>query len=163
MKFNNKQFRPTPTPRVTRPNEAWMVDFALLDFVGRPLVMLVADVGTRRPLSATVSLQNAEDVAAALGRLVRPSGSPDQIWIDNHYEFRFGAALKSWAEQHRISITYVAMRMSQMRSLSEPILRNLSAFLRDKHFLPPMELGHTIERWRQSYTPVARPLPNVNR
>jgi transposase InsO family protein len=163
MKFNNPPFMPTTHARqVTRPKEAWAIDFTTLDFADRPLLMLVVDVGTRRPLSATVSLPNAEDVTAALGRLVRQSGCPDQIWIDNHYEFRLGAALKSWAEQHRISITYVPMRMPQMRSLSELILRDLSVFLRDKRFPTLMELAHAIERWRQSYIGAARPLLDVN-
>jgi hypothetical protein len=121
--------------------------------------MLVVDVGTRRPLSATMSLPDGEDVAPALGRLVRRSGCPDQIWIDNHHEFRFGAALKSWAEQHRVSITCVPMRLPQMKSLAELTLRDLVAFLRDKHFPTLIELGHDIERWRQSYV-AARSIPD---
>jgi hypothetical protein len=108
-------------------------------------------------LSATVTFGIA-DIGTGLERLVDRSGRPEQIWLDNYYKSRSDPALKSWAEEHRISIIYVLMQMPQMKSLSERILRDLGAFLRDKHFPTLIELSHDIERWRQSYA--ARPIPD---
>jgi hypothetical protein len=141
----------------TRANQAWAIDFAVLDFAEGPLVRLVVDVGTRRPLSATLTLAVDDDIAAGLDRLARRSGRPEQIWLDNRYEFRFDPALRSWAERHSISIIYVPMRMPQMKSLSERLLGDLSAYLRDKRFPTLMELGHDIEHWRQRYCAAAQP------
>jgi hypothetical protein len=160
MKFDNLSFTPNaPAHQVMRPNQAWAVDFAVLDFAERPLVRLVVDVGSRRPLSATLTLGVDDDIAAGLDRLARRSGRPEQIWLDNQYEFCFGAALRFWAGQHRISIIYVPMQMPQIKSLSERLHQDLNAFLRDKRFPTLMELGHDIERWRQSYTAAAPSLP----
>jgi hypothetical protein len=50
------------------------------------------------------------------------------------------------------------VRLPQMRSLPERILRDLGDFLRDKHFPTLIELSHDIERWRQSYA--ARSIPD---
>jgi hypothetical protein len=52
--------------------------------------------------------------------------------------------------------------MPRTKALAESAFRDLSAFLRDKRSPTVAELGHDIERWRQSYTPAGRALPNVN-
>jgi hypothetical protein len=52
MKFNT-QSSASAAPHAARRNVAWAIDFAMLDFAHRPLVMLVVDIDTRRPLSAT--------------------------------------------------------------------------------------------------------------
>ena len=162
MKLNSTPPMPkAPAQQFTRANQAWAIDFAVLDFAERPLVRLVVDVGTRRPLSATLTLAVDDDIAAGLDRLARRSGRPEQIWLDNQYEFCFGAAFRFWAEQHRISIIYVPMQMPQMKSLSQRLHGDLNAFLRDKRFPTLMELGHDIERWRQRYCAAAQPIPDV--
>jgi len=156
MKFDYLPFmRTTPARQVTRPNEAWAIDFAILDFAQRPSVMLVVDVGTGRPLSATVSLVVAEDIVVVLDRLVRRSGSPEQVWMDYSISYNtdqgcFHPSLHDWAKQNRIWLTHDLML--QTRRVSERPLRKLEAFLRDKQFPTLIELGREIERWRQSYT-----------
>nr|WP_249782454.1 MULTISPECIES: DDE-type integrase/transposase/recombinase [unclassified Bradyrhizobium] len=155
----------TPALRETRPSETWAVDFMVLDFPSRPYVMLVADVGTRRPLSAAVSLVVIEDIIAALERLVRRSGRPEQIWMDHSLAYRslmgdFHPALQAWARRHGISVT--ASPTPRTTAAAERLLRDLSTFLRDKRFPTLMELGHDIERWRQSYVAAADThIPNV--
>jgi putative transposase len=114
---------------------------------------------TRRPLSATVTLAIAEDIAAGLGRLVKRAGCPQEIWLDHAYDVKFGP-LETWAERHRISITYGSSLRT--RGLSERPLRDLSAFLRGKSVPSLMELGHDVERWRQSYTATAHIIPKAN-
>ncbi|MCK1603456.1 hypothetical protein IVB02_18915 [Bradyrhizobium sp. 166] len=156
MQFDNLQFTPA-----TCPNEAWMVDSMALDFAERPFVRLVADVASRRPLSATLTLQVDHDLHTGLDRLVRRSGPPDQIWFDKQYEFCLGGTLNFWAHEHRISIVYVPMQMPSLKSVSEPILHNLGSHLRENHFSTLMELGHEIERWRQSYR-AERPISSIN-
>lgn len=164
MKFNTH----SPTSAAlyaTSHNEAWAIDFAMLDFAAKPLVMLVVDVRTRRPLSATVSHMAMEDIIIRLERLVRRSGRPERIWMDyssayNTIEGHFHPSLQAWAQKHRISLTHDRMLLT--RRISERPLRDLSASLREKSFTTLMELGHDIERWRQSYHRVARTMPNVN-
>ncbi|WP_128947548.1 hypothetical protein [Bradyrhizobium zhanjiangense] len=102
------------------------------------------------------------DIGTGIERLVDRSGKPEEIWLDNYCEHRFDKALRFWAERQGISIIYVPMQMPRMKSISERLLGNMSAFLRDKRFPTLMELGHEIERWRQSYTPAARTIPEVN-
>lgn len=165
MKFENVQFTPATSRKVTRSNEVWSVDFMMLDFAGRPFVMLVVDVATRRALSATVSLAVVDDVIVRLERLVRRSGRPEQIQRDydkayNSTDGRFHPALQTWAQQHGISLTHDPMLQTQR--ISERPLRDLGAFLREKHFPTLMELGHEIERWRQSYAPAVRNVPDTN-
>ncbi|WP_407180408.1 glyoxalase superfamily protein [Bradyrhizobium sp. STM 3562] len=163
MKFDLR-FKPmNPTRRVTRPNEAWAADFMALDFPDRPSVMLVADVGTRRPLSATVSVVVVQDIIATLERRVRRSGRPDEIWMEGNLAYNsplgdFHPAVRSWAKQHRIRLTHDPMLRTSR--VSDRLFRELTAFLHDKQFPTLIELGQDIERWRQSYTVAA--IPNVN-
>jgi hypothetical protein len=148
-------------PEHRRPNEVWEVDFAMLNFADRPLVMLVVDVGTRCPLSATVSLAVVEDIVAMLERLVRRLGRPQEIWMTYgvSYDSYDGRFLRAWAEQHRISLTRLPL---QTKSVAERLFCDLNAFLRDKRHSTLMAVGHEIERWRQSYVATARPFPTVN-
>jgi hypothetical protein len=161
MKLNSTPPMPNaPAQQFTPANQAWAVDHAVLDFPQRIFVRLVTDVGTRRPLSATLTFGIA-DIGTGLERLVDRSGRPEQIWLDNYYKARSDPALKSWTEQHRISIIYVPMRMLQMKSLSERLYRDLFTFLRDKRFPTVWELSHELERWRQHYCAATRPIPDV--
>lgn len=121
--------------------------------------MLVVDVGTRRPLSATMSLAIADDVVATLERLARRSGYPQELWVDHGREDHF-RPIQTWSERHRITVTYGPSRRT--KAAAERPLRDLSASLRDKRFPTLLELGHEIERWRQSYAPAAPTIPDVN-
>jgi hypothetical protein len=152
MKFKSKFLPNKTTHRQIRANQAWAVDLAILDLPHRPVVMLVIDVGTRLPLSATVTPTIAEGVVATLERLARRSKRPDEIWIGDSFRL-----IETWAGQHGISVSYYRPT-PQMRAISERVLRDLGSYLGDKRFASPMELGHAIERWRQSYV-AARPLP----
>jgi hypothetical protein len=159
MKINGPFMPKIPAPM--RPNEAWTIDCAMLDWPHRPLVMLVIDVATRRPLSATVSLMVVEDIVATLQRLVRRSGRPEQVWMcyGVSYDSYDSRPLLDWAEQHRISLTRLPL---QTKSVSERPFWDLSAFLRDKRHSTLVALGHGIERWRQSYDPAVSTISNVN-
>jgi hypothetical protein len=153
MKFN-KAFMPnTPADRQMRANRAWAVDFQVLDLPHRPMVMLVTDFGTRLPLGATVTLPMAEDVVATLERLAWRSKCPDEIWIGHSFRL-----LETWAGQHGISVSYHSPT-PQMKATSERLLRDLGSYFGDKSFASLMELGHDIERWRQSYAARALPPP----
>jgi hypothetical protein len=158
MKFDTTPFVP-PARQLTYPNYAWTIDFVKLDLDRRPLLMMVVDVQSQRPLSATATLAVPARVGATLEQLVRREGAPEEILTCHCWDHRVDPALQALAERHRISIAYGLL---PIKTLSEPILHNLSVFLRDKRFATLMELGHEIERWRQSYTGAARPLPDVN-
>lgn len=148
MKFDTTPFM-SPDRRLTCQNQAWAIEFAVLDLDCRPLLMMVIDVHapTRLPLSATASLAMPEDVVGMLERLVRRSGKPEEVWI--YYGFGHGrAALQSWAERHRILINYGPMLRT--RALTKPLLRDLAASLRGNRFASLTELENEIERWRVS-------------
>ncbi|QAU48852.1 DDE-type integrase/transposase/recombinase [Bradyrhizobium guangzhouense] len=159
MKFDTKQFAPTPT-LPTRPNEAWAIDFAMLDQDRRALVMMVVDVGTRRPLSATVCLPIVDDVVATMRRLVRRSGRPQEVWLDAG--FRADPMLQAWAREHSVLLVYTPAGLPRMNNPAERILHHLASFLHGRCFPELMELGHEIERWRQSYKTAVRTIPEVN-
>jgi hypothetical protein len=159
MKFDTTPFMP-PARQLTYQNYAWAIDFAKLDLGRRPLLMMVVDVQSQRPLSATATLAVPARVAATLERLVQREGAPEEILTGHGWDHRVDPALQALSERHRISIAYGLL--PAIKTLSEPILHDLSVFLRDKRFATLMELGHEIERWRQSYTGAARPLPDVN-
>lgn len=152
MKSNHTFMQINPAHQKMRANQAWLIDFMVLDFTDRPFVMLVVDVGTRRPLSATVGLVVVEDIIAMLERLVRRSGRPEQVWLDHSLAYNsalgdFHPALQAWAKHHRTLLTQVPMLRTKF--VAERLLRDLSAFLRGKSYPTLMELGHDLERWRQ--------------
>lgn len=160
MKFDTTPFM-SPDRQLTCQHQAWAIEFAVLDWGCRPLLMMVVDVDahTSLPLSATASVAMPEDIVGMLERLVRRSAKPEEVWID--HGFGHGrAALQSWAEQRRISINYGPMLRT--RALTKPLLRDLAAFLRGNRSASLTELGHEIERWRQSYETAAPIVPNVN-
>jgi|GEM_PF-6580227 len=160
MKFDTTPFL-SPARGVTCHNRAWAIEFATLDLDCRPFLMMVADiyVDARLPLSVTVSVAMPEDVVGALERLVHRSGKPEEIWID--HDLGHGrAALRTWAEQRRISIVYGSR--PRTKALTEPLVRDLGAFLHGKRFSSLIELGHDIERWRQSYGAADHTVPNAN-
>ncbi|WLA63806.1 hypothetical protein [Bradyrhizobium diazoefficiens] len=110
--------------------------------------MIVIDVGTRRPLSATLFLLKLEDLAATLRRVVARSGPPREIWVD--------ASLRPDESKLRVlaqadGITFVYPARPRMKAVTEPIFRELTSFLCDRRFPQLTDLGHEIERWRQSY------------
>jgi len=157
MKSEITKLETSATARhATRRNRAWMVDIARFDLKKhmRP-VMMVVDVHSRRPLSATVSPAIASAITTTLDRLVQRLGSPAEIWIDR--DFELDLALRYWAELHGIAITFGPMLKA--KAVTEPIFRDLGAFLRGNLFSTHAELAVGLDKWRQSYAAAARPLP----
>ncbi|MHC2275353.1 transposase InsO family protein [Bradyrhizobium diazoefficiens] len=152
-----KIYQPTK-PLPTRRNEAWAVNVAKLDIPNRPTIMMVVDIGTRRLLSATVSLAVSEDIVATLERLTRRTGCPRQIWVDHSSTYRWGL-FQDWSRQRGIEILHGPG--PQARAVTEGPLRHLCSSLHAKHLPTLMELGHEIERWRQSYVAPARTAPEL--
>jgi transposase InsO family protein len=161
MKFNTAQSMPNMAARqVTRRNQAWAIDNARLDLGNRrPLIMMVVDVHSRLPLSLTVSPAVAGAIAKTLDRLVRRSGPLEDIWI--YRDSGLELALRRWAKFHRIGITRGPM--PQMKTLAEPILSDLGAFLQHVRFPTRTQLGHGLERWRQRYTAGTPSISNANK
>jgi transposase InsO family protein len=161
MKSETMKLKTSATAlRATRRNEVWMIDIARLD-VGSRLtsVMMVVDVHSRLPLSLTVSPAIAGAIATTLDRLVRRSGPLEDIWI--YRDSGLELALRRWAKFHWIGITRGPM--PQMKTLAEPILSDLGAFLHDVRFPTRTQLGHGLERWRQRYTADTPSISNTNK
>jgi hypothetical protein len=153
------KFEKMPARQVTRPNQAWAIDFALLDLPQKSIVMLVIDVGTRMPLSATTLTRAIAGnvIATTLDRLGRRLGKPEQIWMDYGFANNSGHALQKWARRRAV-LTHLGM----ISTVSERHFRSLGNCLRDKHFPTLVELGREMERWRQSYVAALQLSENAN-
>ncbi|UFW43317.1 hypothetical protein [Bradyrhizobium sp. WSM471] len=145
--------------QATRRNQAWAIDIAMLDLDGRPIVTLVIDVHTRRPLSATVSSELSGAVTDGLDQLVRSFDRPEAIWLDYIHDHAFFPFL-TWADRHGIPLVYGSPPATS--ALANAVLRDLGAHLQNKPLTTLMDLGHQIERWRESYSLAARTFPDID-
>jgi hypothetical protein len=93
------------TSRAQRENQIWEVDVAILDVPGRPRVVTAVDLHSRLPTVAAVTSGAGGDIAAKLDAACRPFGYPQEICIDGSFEFA-SPALKEWAEQHDVTLTF---------------------------------------------------------
>ncbi len=97
------------TPKATRPNERWSMDFMRARLLnGRWFrVLTIVDQFTRecRALSADNSL-NGNQVALELSQLVAEHGAPRSITADNGSEF-VSTAIDTWAYQHGVQLDFI--------------------------------------------------------
>ena len=132
----------------TRASQVWAIDHAILSSAHRIYIRMVIDVGTRLPLSATLTF-GIEEIGSGLERLIERSRIPEQIWLDNSFVSRSDRLLKLWTKRHRISINY--SYSPEMKAISERSFRALLAFLRGKRPPTILELAKELERWRETY------------
>jgi hypothetical protein len=109
-----------------RPNELWEVDVAILDVPGRPSVVIAVDAHSRLPTVAAVTSGDGGDIVDKLDATCRPFGHPQEIRADGSFEFA-SPALKEWAEQHDVTLTF-----RPPRPASKAILENLHVTLGGK-------------------------------
>ena len=95
-------------PQVTRPNEAWVLDFVADQLVNgyRFRALTVVDVCTRESLVIEVEERlRSEHVANVLNRLTVQRGAPTRLFCDNGSEF-CSQIVDLWAYPHQVRIDF---------------------------------------------------------
>jgi hypothetical protein len=104
--FNaDKPSEKAATRRVTRQNEVWEVDFAILDVPGRPQIVAAVNVDSRLPTVAAVTDGTGVDIVAKLDGACRQFGYPGEIRIEDSFEVS-SPALREWSEQHDVTVVF---------------------------------------------------------
>src|SRR5229473_8531828 len=145
------------TPKATRPNERWSMDFMsarLLD--GRWFrVLTVVDQFTRECLAllADNSL-NGHKVALALSQLVAERGAPLSITADNGSEF-VSKTMDAWSYQHGVQLDFIRPG----KPVENSYIESFNGRLRDEClnvevFFALSDVRDKLERWRQDYNQV---------
>jgi hypothetical protein len=106
-----------------RPNELWEVDVSILDVPGRPRVVIAVDAHSRLPTVAAITSGAGGDIVTTLDDACRPFGYPQEIRTDGSFELA-SPALKEWAAQHDVVLTFLPPRPA-----SKAILEKLQATL----------------------------------
>jgi hypothetical protein len=109
-----------------RPNELWEVDVSILDVPGRPSFVIAVDAHSRLPTAAAVTSGAGGDIVAKPDDACRPFGYPQEIRTDGSFELA-SAALKEWAAQHGVMLSFLPPRPA-----SKAILENLPVTLDGK-------------------------------
>jgi hypothetical protein len=127
--------------RTTYQNQVWGLDVIKLDIPGRPRIVLVTNVHTRKPLMTTVISEIADNMIAALAKAAS-QGPPKEIWIDGG---RWPPALQAWAAQHDVPI-YHRWPYAKAERLVNDLNIFLGGLLQSKS-----ELSRHLEAWRHAY------------
>ena len=93
---------------VTRPNDAWSLDFVADQLVNghRFRALTVVDVCTRESLAIEVGQRlRSEHVVQVLNRLTAQRGASTRLWCDNGSEF-CSQLVDLWAYQHQVRIDF---------------------------------------------------------
>jgi putative transposase len=148
-----------PTPRATRPNQKWSMDFMsakLLD--GRWFrVLTVIDQFTRECLTLVADgALNGHRVALALSQVVAARGVPESITVDNGSEFA-SKAMDAWSYQYGVHLEFIRPG----KPVDNGYIESFNGRLRDEclnveTFFDLSDVREKLERWRLDYNQ-ARP------
>jgi putative transposase len=146
-----------PTPRATRPNEKWSMDFMsakLLD--GRWFrVLTLIDQFTRECLALVAdSALNGHKVALTLSQVVAERGTPESITADNGSEFA-SKAMDAWTYQYGVHLNFIRPG----KPIDNGYVESFNGRLRDEclnveTFLDLSDVREKLERWRLDYNQV---------
>ena len=95
-------------PRVTRPNDAWTLDFVADQLTNghRIQALTLVDVYTLESLAIEVGQRlSSEHVMQVLNRLTAQRGAPTRLFCDNGSEF-CSLLVDLWAYQHQVQIDF---------------------------------------------------------
>jgi putative transposase len=93
---------------VTRPNDAWTLDFVADQLTNghRIRALTVVDVYTRESLAIEVGQRlSSEHVVQVLNQLTAQRGAPTRLFCDNGSEF-CSLLVDLWAYQHQVQIDF---------------------------------------------------------
>jgi putative transposase len=146
-----------PTPRATRPNQKWSMDFMsakLLD--GRWFrVLTVIDQFTRECLALVADRAlNGHRVALALSQVVAERETPESITADNGSEFA-GKAMDGWSYRYGVRLEFIRPG----KPIDNGYIESFNGRLRDEclnveTFFDLSDVREKLERWRLDYNQV---------
>jgi putative transposase len=146
-----------PTPRATRPNQKWSMDFMsakLLD--GRWFrVLTVMDQFTRECLALVADRAlNGHRVALALSQVVAERGTPESITAGNGSEFA-GRAMDAWSYQYGVHLEFICPG----KPVDNSFIESFNGRLRDEclnvdTFFDLGDASEKLTRWQLDYNQV---------
>lgn len=141
-------------PPVTRPNDAWTLDFVADQLVTghRFRALTVVDVFTRESLAIEVGHHlRSEHVVHALTRLTLQRGAPTRLFCDNGSEF-CSQLVDLWAYQHHVQIDFSRPGKPTDNAHVEAFNATLRRECLNVHWFESLhEAQARIEAWRREY------------
>jgi len=141
-------------PTVTRPNEAWTLDFVADQLVdGRRFrALTVIDVYTRECVAIEVGQRlRGEHVVAVLNRLKVHRGTPRRLFCDNGSEFS-SQLMDLWAYHNKVSIDFSRPGTPTDNAHVESFNATLRRECLNAHWFESLREAHDrIEAWRREY------------
>jgi putative transposase len=146
-----------PTPRATRPNQKWSMDFMSAKLIdGRWFrVLTVIDQFTRECLALVADGGlNGHSVALALSQVVAERGAPESITVDNGSEFA-SRAMDAWSHQYGVHLEFIRPG----KPIDNGYIESFNGRLRDEclnveTFFDLSDVRDKLELWRQDYNQV---------
>jgi len=139
---------------VTRPNDAWSLDFVADQLVNghRFRALTVVDVCTRESLAIEVGQRlRSEHVVHVLNRLTAQRGAPTRLWCDNGSEF-CSQLVDLWAYQHQVRIDFSRPGKPTDNAHVESFNATLRRECLNVHWFESFrEAQEYIEVWRREY------------
>jgi len=141
-------------PPVTRPNEAWTLDFVADQLVNghRIRALTVVDVWARESLAIEVGSQlHSEHVVQVLNRLTAQRGAPTRLWCDHGSEF-CSQLVELWAYQHQVRVDFSRPGRPTDNTHVESFNATLRRECLNAHWFESLqEAKERIEAWRWEY------------
>jgi putative transposase len=141
-------------PLVTRPNDAWTLDFVAEQLVNgqRFRALTVVDVCTRESLAIEVGQHlRSEQVVQILTRLTTQRGAPKRLFCDNGSEF-CSQLVDLWAYQHQVQIDVSRPGKPTDNAHVESFNATLRRECLNAHWFESLpEAQERIETWRREY------------
>jgi putative transposase len=139
---------------VTRPNEAWTLDFVADQLANgqRIRALTVVDVWTRESLAIEVGQRlRSEHVVQVLTRLTVQRGAPKRLFCDNGSEF-CSQLVDLWAYQQRVQIDFSRPGKPTDNAHVESFNATLRRECLNVHWFESLpEAQVRIEAWRREY------------
>jgi putative transposase len=139
-------------PPVTRPNDAWTLDFVADQLVNghRFRALTVVDICTRESLAIEVGHRlRSEHVVTVLNRLTAQRGAPTRLFCDNGSEFS-SQLVDLWAYQHQVRIDFSRPGTPTDNAHVESFNATLRRECLNAHWFESIhEAQERIEAWRR--------------
>jgi len=149
--------RPEASPKPTRPNQRWSMDFVqdgLADGRALRMLTLVDDFTRECPHIEVDRSLSGERVARVLDLLAWRRGLPEEIVTDNGPEFT-SLALDKWAHKNNVKLHFI----TPGRPVENAFIESFNGRFRDEclnenWFVTMVDARTKIEAWRIDYNTV---------
>ena len=141
-------------PPVTKPNEAWTLDFVADQLVNGQWfrALTVVDVFTRESLAIEVGQHlRGEHLVTVLTRLAAQRGAPTRLWCDRGSEF-CSQIVDLWAYHHQVRLDFSRPGRPTDNAHVESFNATVRRECLNAHWFESLqEAKERIEAWRREY------------